>query len=104
MGLAGEKAAFARLGVRVYALSLEPVDELRDLQEKLGDGVTLLSDPSGQAAEAFDALDPDPFPNKVMARAATFHVDREGKIRRRWLTESYRDRPEAAASGGALAR
>jgi len=90
--------------VRVYALSLEPADTLRELQERLGTAVTLLSDPSGEAAEAFGVLDPRPFPSRTMARAASFHVDREGMVRHRFLEGSYRERPDPGEILSALGR
>lgn len=95
MGLADHKEEFARLGVRVFALAVDEPADLAELQERLGDAVTLLADPSGQAVAAFDMLDPDPFPDRVQARAGTFWIDRDGRLRFRWLTDSYRKRPGA---------
>jgi hypothetical protein len=39
-------------------------------------------------------IDPDPFPDRIQARAGTFWIDRDGRLRHRWLTDSYRKRPD----------
>jgi peroxiredoxin len=86
--LAERNDAFARLGVSVYAIAVSPAAALAPLQEKLGDGVTLLADPEGKAVSAFGMLE-----GNGLARAATFLLDREGRVSHRWLTENYRKRP-----------
>jgi peroxiredoxin len=87
--LAERKDDFSRLGTGVYAIAVEPADELTDLQEELGQGVTLLADPSGHAVRAFGVYD-----RFDLARAATFLIDRGGRIRYRWLADNYRKRPD----------
>ena len=87
--LAERKDAFARLGVAVYAIAAGPAEALKPLQEKLGDGVTLLADPEGKAVTAFGMLE-----RNGLARAATFLLDREGRVSHRWLAENYRKRPQ----------
>jgi peroxiredoxin len=86
--LAERKDAFDRLGVQVYAIAVQPVEKLSALQERLGAGVTLLADPDGEAARAFGMLE-----RNGLARAATFLVDREGRVSHRWIAENYRKRP-----------
>jgi peroxiredoxin len=88
--LAERRDGFARLGVAVYAIAVQPAESLVPLQEKLGDGVTLLSDPEGKATVAFGMLE-----GNGLARAGTFLVGREGFVSYRWLAENYRKRPEA---------
>lgn len=88
--LAEREDAFDRLGVVVYALSKEPVERLAELQEDLGAGVTLLSDPDGAAVAAFGMDE-----RFGLARAGTFLLDREGRVVHRWLAENYRKRPSA---------
>ena len=83
--------------MKVYALSHEPVVELKMFQDELGDTVTLLSDPEGKAIEAFAMLDKAAFPKKKQARAGVFHIDRKGMIRHIWLTDNYRRRPAIEA-------
>jgi peroxiredoxin len=64
------------------------------LQERVGDGVTLLADPEGVAIDRFGMRDPDPVPPRPMARAGTFLIDRDGNVRRRWMPEHYHERPD----------
>lgn len=86
--LAERKDDFARLGVAVYALAPQDADKLESLQEDLGDAVTLLSDPETKAIAAFGMLERFGLP-----RAASFLIDREGRVTHRWLAENYRKRP-----------
>ena len=72
---------------------IEKREDLEDLQESLGTAVTLLADPEGIAVEAFGVMDPDPIPPGLVARAATFFIDREGVVRYRWFPKDYRRRP-----------
>ncbi len=86
--LAERRDEFLRLGIAVYAIAPQPAAELAALQEDLGTGVTLLSDPDAEAVAAFGVLEKFGLP-----RAATFLIDREGRVRHRWLAENYRKRP-----------
>ena len=52
------------------------------------------SSPRSAAIERFGVLDPEPFPDRRLARSATFWVDRDGVVRHRGLPGSYRERPE----------
>jgi peroxiredoxin len=88
--LAKRKEDFDRLGVAVYAIAIQPVEKLAALQEDLGDGVTLLSDPDGVAVGDFGMA-----ARFGLARAGSFLIDREGKVAYRWLTGNYRERPSA---------
>lgn len=97
--LAERKDAFDRLGIPVYAIAVQPAEKLSSLQERLGAGVTLLADPDGLAVRAFGMLE-----GNGLARSATFLIDREGRVDRRWIAENYRKRPDpdeilAAARG-----
>lgn len=86
--LAERKDDFARLGVPVYAIAPQAAEKLTSLQADLGAGVTLLSDPDRKAVAAFGVLDKFDLP-----RAASFLLDREGRVSYRWLAENYRKRP-----------
>ena len=88
MQLAERKDDFARLGIAVYALTPQDASKLGSLQEDLGAAVTLLSDPDKKAIAAFGVLDKFGLP-----RAASFLIDREGRVTHRWLAENYRKRP-----------
>lgn len=59
--------------------------------------MTLLADPSGEAAKAFGMLSA-----RDLARVAVFHIDAQGVVRHRWLPDTYRDPPTAAAILDAL--
>jgi len=80
----------------VVALAVEPVERLRDLQTRLGDAVTLLSDADGKVAEAYGVLDSRPFPSRRMARSATLLIDRAGLLLRCHFPANYRTAPEAS--------
>jgi peroxiredoxin len=86
--LADRKDDFQRLGTDVFAIAVGPVEKLYDLQERLGDGVTLLADPEGSAVKAFGMHH-----RFGLARAGTFLIDRGGRVSYRWLTGNYRKRP-----------
>ena len=88
MQLAERKDDFARLGIAIYALAPQETSKLESLQEDLGAAVTLLSDPDKKAIAAFGVLDKFGLP-----RAASFLIDREGRVTNRWLAENYRKRP-----------
>lgn len=81
--------------MRVYALSGDRAETLEELQAELGLAVTLLSDPEGEALGAFGMRDPAGVPHENTARAATFVIDRQGRVSRRWLAANYRKRPSA---------
>jgi peroxiredoxin len=81
--------------MRVYALSGDRPETLEELQAELGLAVTLLSDPDGEAIKAFGMQDPKGVPHANTARAATFVIDRSGRVARRWLATNYRKRPTA---------
>jgi peroxiredoxin len=81
--------------MRVYALSGDPPETLRELQAELGLAVTLLSDTAEEAIEAFGMRDPAGIPHANTARAGTFVIDRKGRVAQRWLAANYRQRPSA---------
>jgi peroxiredoxin len=92
--LAERSGEFARLGARVVAVALQTREELADLQAALGDGVTVVADPTGEAVDAWHMRDPTPVPPRPMARAGTFLVDPKGVVRSHWLKAAYHERPE----------
>lgn len=70
-------------------------EQLRKLQDDLGPGVILLADPEAAAIAAFGMLDPEPFPpGRVIARAGTVLIDKQGVVAQWWLTDNYRERPD----------
>ena len=54
--------------------------------------MTLLADPGAATVAAFDLLDATPFPSGTMARPATLLLDRQGRVIRWWIAETYRKR------------
>ena len=56
---------------------------------------TLLADPDGKAARAWDMLDEEPFPKRGIARSGSFHVNARGILRHRWLPTHYHTRADA---------
>jgi len=102
--LAEKRPAFERLGVRLYALAADSREALADLQAELGAAVTLLADPGGVAARRLGLLDPDPFPDRLVARSATLFFDRDGRLAWAAYPESYRARPEPGAVLRAIRR
>ena len=76
---------------------MDPVEELEDLQETVGEAVALLADPGGGAVDAFGMRDPDPFPPKGQARSGSFLIDARGVVRHRWLAARYHERPDPGA-------
>jgi peroxiredoxin len=81
--------------MRVYALSGDPPEALRELQAELGLAVTLLSDTKAEAIAVFGMRDPQGVPHENTARAGTFVIDRQGRVARRWIAPNYRKRPSA---------
>ena len=103
--LAERSRDFARLGVRIVAISREPVEDLRDLQDDLGDAVIIVSDPEAVVVGAFGMIDRGGFPPGIAkARAGVIHVDAKGIVRHVWLAQNYRRRPDADAMLAALKR
>ncbi len=94
MELADKRDAWARLGVRVIAFCIDDPDDLKELQDELGFGVTLIADPTAAATKAFGMLDPKPFPDRIQARAGLFWLNTSREVRARWLPDRYRARPD----------
>lgn len=88
--------------MRLFAVAIASVEDLAGLQEELGERVTLLADPEGAMVDGFSMIDHHPLPKRRMARAGTFHIDAQGRLRHRWLPGSYRERPDPDAILAAL--
>lgn len=90
---------FGKLGVQVFALSLDsPFSHdqwAKQLDEKgLLKGQQLLSDWNREAAKAFGVLRDDLFGFKPLTARASFLVDREGVVRYAWMTEDPKVLPD----------
>ncbi len=87
--------------MRIYGISTASAESLRDLQARLGLGVTLLSDPEGRAVSAFGMIDGGKLVSANLARAGSVLLDEGGRVIRVLLPESYvvRPRPEELLRG-----
>lgn len=86
-------ADFRDTGVRLAAISVDPVARNRELAAEHGFDFPLLSDPDAEAARAFGVYHPGAGPgDSDLARPATF-LFAGGVLRWRDLTDNYRIRP-----------
>lgn len=88
---------FEARGIRIAAVSVDPVVTTRDHVAAMGWTYTFLSDPSAEAIRAYDLLHPGGGQEADIARPAEFLIDPSRTVRWRDLTEDYwkRARPEA---------
>ena len=96
---------FHQVGIRPVAISVDKPEESRDLAQKAGYTLALLSDQNREAITRYDLVDKSGGPSgEDISRPAEFLLDSTGTVRWRMLTESYwvRARPEqiAAAAPG----
>jgi peroxiredoxin len=99
---------FAKRGIRVVAISVDPPDVSRQHAQKLGLNYTFLSDTKADVVRRYDLLHAGGGPKgSDIARPAEFLLDNTGTVRWVNLTESaaVRARPEqvlAAFDGSGL--
>jgi peroxiredoxin len=87
---------FDKRGIRVVAVSVDPVEVNRQLREKLGFTFTFLSDPEAEAIRRYDLRHAGAGPRgHDIARPAEFLIDVAGKVRWVNLTENFRVRVRA---------
>jgi len=80
---------FDARGVRVVAISNDPVDVNRDHRQQMGFSFPILSDKKGEAARRYDVLHAAGGPaGEDIARPAEFLVDSAGTVRWVNLTKS----------------
>ncbi len=89
MQLAGQADALARRGVQIVAISVDSKERSASLAERLGVPFPLLSDPTLTAIEAYGVA----MAGSELAVPATFVVDRDRRILRRYVGETQFDRP-----------
>ena len=84
---------FGKLGIRVVAVSVDPVEVNHMLGEKAGLTFPLLSDPEKKVIRTYDLLHIRGGPQGVdIARPAEFLIDRLGTVRWVNLTDDFRVR------------
>jgi peroxiredoxin len=86
---------FAARGVRVVAISVDPVDVTRKHCEKQGYTFTFLSDTKAEVIRRYDLLHAAGFGGADIARPAEFLLDAKGKVLWLNLTEDIRVREKA---------
>ena len=92
-------ADFTSRGVKLAAISVDPVDVTRAHCKKMGYTFTFLSDQSADVIRRYDVLHPKAGPHASdIARPAEFYVDANGTVRWVNLTENIavRARPQQA--------
>jgi peroxiredoxin len=88
---------FEAVGIRPVAISVDTLEETRDLCEKAGYTFTFLSDQKNEAIRSYDLVHHGAGEGgKDIARPAEFLIDPSGIVRWVNLTENYwvRARPE----------
>ena len=83
---------FSQRGIRVVAISVDPVSDNLGLSEKAGLTFPLLSDPDKQVIRAYDLLHTSGHRGADIARPAEFLLDRSGTVRWVNLTSDFRVR------------
>jgi peroxiredoxin len=86
---------FRRHGSEVVAVVVDPVEQNAEVVKGLGLSYRILADPGMRVIDAYDLRHDDGGPTGTIARSATFVIDKDGVVRWRDLTESYRHRPRA---------
>jgi peroxiredoxin len=79
-------------GLKVVAVSVDPVETTRKHVEKQGYPFIFLSDEKMDAIRKYDLLHPAGFRGADISRPGEFLIDPTGTIRWRDLTENYRVR------------
>ena len=94
-GLQRKSAELAQYGAKVFGIVVDPVSKNAEVVQELGLSYSVLADPELRVIDAYDLRHQDGGPEGTVARSATFVIDKDGVVRWRDLTESYRLRPSA---------
>ena len=93
-----QKAAFAKQGLNVAALSYDSVEVLSAFARRRGVTVPLLSDPESRVIREFGLLNetvPAGTPFHGVPWPGTFVIGADAKVQRKYLEENYRERYSA---------
>ena len=88
---------FEQRGIKIAAISVDPVEASQRHAKKMGYTFSFLSDPNAEVIRQYDVLHPKAGPKgQDIARPAEFLVDPSGNVRWRNLTEdaAVRARPQ----------
>jgi len=94
-GLQLRIADFKRQGAEVLAVVVDPVDQNAEVVKQLGLSYRILSDVDRHVIDAYDLRHDTGGAAGVIARSATFVIDKNGVVSWRDLTDNYRLRPPA---------
>lgn len=83
---------FSKRGIRVAAVSVDPVEASRAFAEKAALTFPLLSDPDMKVIRAYDLVHSAAHKGADIARPAEFLIDRKGTVRWVNLTDNFRVR------------
>jgi peroxiredoxin len=83
---------FEKRGVRLVAVSVDPVETNKRHREKIGVTFPILSDEKAEVIKRYDLLHAGGFDGKDIARPAEFLLASDGTILWVNLTENYRVR------------
>ena len=86
---------FAARGVRIVAVSVDPVDVTLKHTAKQGFTFTFLSDTQAEVIRRYDLLHAGGFGGADIARPAEFLLDADGKVLWLNLAENYKVRAKA---------
>lgn len=87
---------FRDAGVQLVAVSVDSVRRNKILKARLGADYEFLSDPAGDLLSALDIVHFNQSrPDKILALASQFLVDKSGIIRWEYLPETWRNRMPA---------
>ena len=88
---------FEEMGLAVVAMTYDPVEMLKFVEEDQGIEFTLLRDEDGTHVDALGIRNPDYEPGHRaygIPYPGIFLVDTDGVIRAKFAEEDYRDRPD----------
>ncbi len=96
----GRRADFAKLGLELVSVSVDPVDKVAAFHSAQDIGYTMLADEKGALVDALGIRDAQyPTGSKAygVPHPIIYVIDRKGIVRARFAEEGYRTRPDLDA-------